>query len=330
MKTSLSFTLLIVAILAATFYTKNPAAEEIIHAARNDNWIDFTSNIPAAGSFPDIWIHGSESLMDNQDPPVHIHAYNSHTFILRENKAINYEGAFMYLYFGNDKAVLFDQGSTANPKWFPLREIVDNIINQWLKENGKDDITLIIAHTHLHGDHLAAYNQFIERPNTVLVGLTPEEQYSFWGFVDYPNDVVTFDLGGRVLTLLGAPGHHPSEFNIYDSYTQLMLSGDMFYRGRLYIYDWELWSASILRLIDFAEKNPISHFVNCHIEMTSTPGLHYRLGTTYQPDEPPMQMTMEHLYAVGEAIKQVNGVPGAHVFDDFILMNMVPWASDPY
>jgi hydroxyacylglutathione hydrolase len=322
-----SITLLATGIFASLKYTAH--REEQMQAAATQT-IDFTSSLPASGTFPEKWIHGSESALDNQDPLVQVHAYNDHTFILRESKAVNYEGAFMYLYFGNDKVILFDQGSTANPEWLPLRKVVDEIIDDWLKKHGKKDIHLILAHTHLHGDHIAAYNQFVDRPNTTLVGLTAEEQFAFFGFKDYPNDVVEFDLGGRVLTFLGAPGHHPAEFNIYDPYTQLMLTGDMFYRGRLYIYDWELWTASIFRLIEFAEKNPITHFVNCHIEMTSTPRLHYRLGTTYQPDEPPMEMTMEQLYAVRDAIAQVKGVPGAHVFDDFILMNMVPWASDPY
>ena len=54
----------------------------------------------AAGTFPAQWIHGSKSAMDNDDPPVQVHAYNEHTIIMRENKAINYEGAFMYLFFG--------------------------------------------------------------------------------------------------------------------------------------------------------------------------------------------------------------------------------------
>ena len=53
----------------------------------------------APGEFPDAWIHGSKSAMDNDDPAVQVHAYNEHTYILRENKAINYEGAFMYLFF---------------------------------------------------------------------------------------------------------------------------------------------------------------------------------------------------------------------------------------
>lgn len=314
--------------LTAFFNGKHPAGQ--VAKTNLNSWITFDGAPVPPGSFPEKWMHGSPSSLHNQDGPVHVHAYDPNTYILRENKAVNYEGAFMYLLFGNDKAILFDQGSTANPTWFPLREVVDEIVNNWLISNGKEQIGLVVAHTHLHGDHIAAYNQFVDRPNTIMVGLTAEEQFEFYGFTNYPHDVRTYDLGGRVLTLLGAPGHHPTEFNIYDSYTQLLITGDMFYRGRLYIYDWDAWSASIHRLIDFAEKNPVKHFVNCHIEMTTTPGLHYRLGTTYQPDEPPMEMTMKQLYDVRDAIVEVAGVPGAHVYDDFILMNMVPWASDPY
>ena len=54
--------------------------------------------------------------MDNTDPVVQVHAYNAHTFILRENKAINYEGAFMYLFFGNGVALLIDQDPRLRPR----------------------------------------------------------------------------------------------------------------------------------------------------------------------------------------------------------------------
>ena len=57
--------------------------------------LDFSTEDAAPGTFPDTWIHGSKSAMDNEDPAVQVHAYNDHTYILRENKAINYEGAFM-------------------------------------------------------------------------------------------------------------------------------------------------------------------------------------------------------------------------------------------
>ena len=118
--------------------------------------------------------------MDNDDPPVQVHAYNDHTFILRENKAINYEGAFMYLLFGNQTAILIDQGSTSSPDLFPLREVVDGIIREWEKNN-RQEVKLIVANSHLHGDHFAAWNQFVDRPNTLMVGLTHEEMMNFGG-----------------------------------------------------------------------------------------------------------------------------------------------------
>ena len=73
-----------------------------------------------------------------------IHAYNDHTFILRENKAINYEGAFMYLFFGNGVAMLIDQGSTSSPALFPLREVVDEIIQEWEEQHQQSDIELML------------------------------------------------------------------------------------------------------------------------------------------------------------------------------------------
>ena len=62
--------------------------------------VDFKSDLPAPGSFPDRWICGSESLKDNTDPPVHVHWYNAHTAILRQNKAYSFEAPFAPLYFG--------------------------------------------------------------------------------------------------------------------------------------------------------------------------------------------------------------------------------------
>ena len=94
----------------------------------------FPSSAAAPGEFPDQWIHGSKSAMDNTDPPVQVHRYNDHTYILRENKAINYEGAFMYVFFGNGVALLIDQGSTSSPALFPLRKVVDELIVSWEAE----------------------------------------------------------------------------------------------------------------------------------------------------------------------------------------------------
>ncbi len=292
--------------------------------------LEFPADGRAAGEFPDVWIHGSKSAMDNDDPAVQVHRYNDHTFILRENKAINYEGAFMYLFFGNDVALLVDQGSTSSPALFPLRKVVDDLIDSWGREFGRTDIRLIVANSHLHGDHYAAWNQFVDRPNTVMVGLTHEEMMAFWGFEAYPDERIEFDLGGRELVVTGTPGHQASEIALYDKWTDLLYTGDMFYRGRLYLEDWEAWAASIKRLRALADDYPVAHLVNNHIEMTRKPGVDYPIGTTWQPDEPPMQMTMSMLDQAVRATADISA-PGIYTFDDFLIYNEVPWAytTDP-
>lgn len=291
--------------------------------------VDFPEDGAAAGTFPESWIHGSESAMDNQDPAVQVHAYNAHTFILRENKAINYEGAFMYLLFGNERALLIDQGSTSSPALFPLRDVVDGIVDDWEAKHGQD-VTLIVANSHLHGDHYAAWNQFVDRPNTLLVGLTHEEVMDYWGFSNYPEERLTYDLGGRQFVVTGTPGHQSSEIALYDTWTDLLYTGDMFYRGRLYLDDWHAWKLSIRRLRQLADDYPVTHLVNNHIEMTASAGIDYPIGTTWQPNEPPMQMTLSMLDEAVEATNHISE-PGIYTYDHFLIYNEIPWAytTDP-
>lgn len=287
--------------------------------------LTFPADGKATGTFPERWIHGSKSAMDNTDPPLQVHAYNDHTYILRENKAINYEGVFIYLFFGDGVAMLMDQGSTSSPVLFPLRETVDGIITQWEQRFGQSGTRLIVANSHLHGDHYAAWNQFVDRPNTVMVGLTHEEMMAFWGFKSFPNEQLQFDLGGRKFIVTGSPGHQGSEISLYDKWTGLLYTGDMFYRGRLYLDDWNAWVASIRKLRTIAERNPVTHLVNNHIEMTREPGVDYPVGTTWQPNEPPMEMTVDMLDEAVRATNEITG-PGIYRYDDFLVYNEVPWS----
>jgi hypothetical protein len=226
--------------------------------------------------------------------------------------------------------MLIDQGSTSSPALFPLREAVDEIILEWETRHNQRNIELIVANSHLHGDHYAAWNQFVDRPNTVMVGLTHEEMMAFWEIDNYPQQIVTYDLGGRELMVTGTPGHQGSELAIYDGWTDLLYTGDMFYRGRLYLDDWDAWVSSIRKLRSIADQNPVAHLVNNHIEMTREPGVDYPIGTTWQPNEPPMQMTVNMLDKAVEATYEIEN-PGIYHYDDFLIYNQVPWAytTDP-
>ena len=59
------------------------------------------------------WIHGSPSAKHNTDPDLQVHWYDDHTVLLRQNKAIDYEAPFLFLLFGDRRAVLIDTGATA-------------------------------------------------------------------------------------------------------------------------------------------------------------------------------------------------------------------------
>jgi glyoxylase-like metal-dependent hydrolase (beta-lactamase superfamily II) len=286
--------------------------------------IDFASGAPAPGSLDVRWIHGSISAKHNTDPDIQVHAYNEHTYILRQNMAVHYEAPFMFLLFGNDRAILLDTGATRSPEFFPLRQIVDSLIDQWLAKYPRESYELVVAHTHLHRDHFEGDSQFLERSQTTLVGRSLEDTIAFYGFKQWPAEIVEFDLGGRVLQVMGSPGHEDAEVSMYDPYTQLLFTGDIFYPGRLYIRDWEAFKGSIERLIAFCETHAIAHILGCHVEMSIYPKLDYLIRTNYQPYERPPQMTVEQLKSLRVAIEQVGGKPGIHAFDDYILYNGTP------
>ena len=289
--------------------------------AGNGPPIDFTSNLPAPGGFPDRWICGSESCMDNTDPPWQVHWYNEHTAILRQNKAYSYEAPFAPLYFGNDRILLLDEGFVQLRNDCDLRGIVDATIGEWCERNGKNPqrMELLVAFSHLHADHYAAVNQFADRPNTRYMGLTHEEMVGFWGMTNFPEERVALDLGGREILIWGSPGHVISEFAYYDSYTQILYTGDMFYRGRCYISFWEPWLASMQRLIDFVDTHPVSHVMGCHVEI-SKDDQDYPYGLTWQPNEAPVQMTVQQLRDTFEFAKTVTE-PGIYFTGTVFLCN---------
>lgn len=293
--------------------------------------IDFTAGRARSGDLEMAWIHGSESAKHNTDPDIQVHAYDRHTFILRQNMAVNYEAPFMFLLFGNARAVLIDTGATASADFFPLRRVVDGLVAAWLAAHPRDGYGLLVLHTHPHGDHVAGDAQFAGRPDTVLVDAARDNAWEFFGFTAAGAQAAgasggggavqpaQVDLGGRVLACWPSPGHHDAAVTFYDPHTGFLLTGDTVYPGRLYIQDWPAFVSTIDRLIGFCATHPVTHVLGCHIEMSQQPGVDYPIFTTYQPDEPPLQMTVEQLRQIRRAIDEVGGRPGRHVFPGFIL-----------
>lgn len=265
------------------------------------------------------WIHGSESAKHNTDPDIQVYAHDEHTVILRQNKAINYEAPFLYLLFGDDRALLIDTGATADPELFPLRRVVDELLAERLTRHPHEDYELLVVHTHAHGDHIAGDGQFADRPKTTMIGAQRSAAWEFFGFGPDPEAVGRVDLGGRVLECVPTPGHHDSSVTFYDPWTGFLLTGDTVYRGRLYIQDWPAFARSIDMLIEFCDTRPVTHVLGCHIEMTRQPGVDYPVRTTYQPDEPPLEMTVDHLHRIRAAIDEIGETATRRAFDEFVI-----------
>jgi glyoxylase-like metal-dependent hydrolase (beta-lactamase superfamily II) len=274
--------------------------------------------VPGVFPAPGGWIHGCPSCA-NCPPPIQIHQYNADTYILRQSKCTNFEAPFMYLLFGQDKVLLQDTGAGG----IQIGPAVYGVINQWLAANNQASIQLIVTHSHGHGDHFAGDSQFNGQPNTTLVGTSQTAVRNFFGITTWPTQIVTYDLGGgRVLDVIPIPGHQSASIALYDRQTGILLTGDTLYPGHLFISAWTDYKASILRLVNFtaAADKPVCHVLGTHIEMTSTPGVHYPYGTVYQPNEHVLQLTRDTLLELNAACQAMGNTPVQQVHDDFIIV----------
>ena len=264
------------------------------------------------------WIHGSEDCQQNTDELVQVVQYDQSTWILRQNKCTNYEAPFMFLFLGQDKALLLDTGATTEAASFPLYETVHAIVEDWQKLQNKE-IALVVAHTHRHGDHYAADAQFRGQPNTTVVGIQKAAVIDFFGFINWPNDTVDFELGNRTLKLIPIPGHQEASIAIYDTSSKLLLTGDTFYPGRLYVNDWSSFKISINRLVEFSNNHEIAYILGNHIEMSTTDGIDYPIGTTYHPEEQQLPLTVEDLQTLQFSLNKLGDKSTKQVHKNFII-----------
>jgi hydroxyacylglutathione hydrolase len=272
-----------------------------------------------AGTLPAVWIRGAANCNQNADPPLQVHAYNSNLTILRQNKCLNFEGPFIYLLFGTQKALLLDTGATASAATFPLRKTVEELLTAHYGAAQRPQIQLIVAHTHGHGDHRSADPQFAGQPATTVVGTSQAAVAAFFGVQTWPDQVVSYDLGERMLQVIPLPGHEPSHIALYDARTGLLLTGDSLYPGRLYVQQWEPYRASIARLLRVVEGKPVTAVLGTHIEMSKTPGVDYPTGSTFQPDEHPLALSRDVLIRLDVELKRIGATPMRSVQDDFII-----------
>jgi glyoxylase-like metal-dependent hydrolase (beta-lactamase superfamily II) len=262
------------------------------------------------GSMDVKWSEGASDCQTNPQPPLQVHRYNAQTFILRESLCATYEGPFLYLLVGSQRALLIDTGAVGDAQEIPLSQTVRALLP-------KSGFPLTVVHTHGHLDHRSGDGQFSGDAQTEVVGTTLEDVKRHFHFGHWPNDSAQIDLGERIVDVLPTPGHYPSELSYYDRQTGLFFSGDFLLPGRLLIADKSADLASARRVAQFVADRPVTYVLGGHIELDQAGNTF--LGTHYHPDERPLQLSKDQLLRLPAVVETFNGFYGHH--GEYVLEN---------
>src|SRR6185295_3837756 len=108
--------------------------------------------------------------------------YDPDLFVLRQSGCTNFEKPVLYLLFGERSAMLVDTGAqTAD-----VAGAVGQVIERWSARHEGRSVSLVVVHSHGHGDHTAGDAQLKGRANTTLVAAAPEALAAFFGLPSWP------------------------------------------------------------------------------------------------------------------------------------------------
>jgi hydroxyacylglutathione hydrolase len=262
------------------------------------------------GRLTSDWYAGGATCANT--PQFRMSAYNEDFLILRQAACTNYEKPFLYLILGKDRALLLDTGAGG----VDLATRIDSILHD-RPAGANKPASLVVAHSHAHGDHVAADSQFSHRANTVVVGRDTGSVRAFFGITHWPADTGTIDLGGRILDIIPIPGHQPASIAVYDRRTGILLTGDTFYPGRLYVRDTAAFAVSVHRLADFTRKHNVTHLLGAHVEQSRTPFRDYPIGTKDQPEEHELDLQPVQLFSLDSVVQGMRGKMTRTMLKDF-------------
>jgi hydroxyacylglutathione hydrolase len=267
------------------------------------------------GILPAAWRTGGPNCVTV--PDWQVQEYNPDFYILRESGCINYEKPFLYLIFGEQRALLEDTGAGE----VQTAPFVLGLLDKWAKQRKHAPVSLIVIHSHGHGDHTAGDKQFQALPNVQFIPALPMEIQKAAGIAHWPADNGTIDLGGRVLDVIPIPGHQTASIALYDRATGNLLTGDSLYPGRLYVgeADVPVYAESARRLALFVRSHPIAHVLGTHIEQSRTPYVDYPRGTIYQPDEHSLELTRASVLELEDGFEHMKNKPETVALPEFTI-----------
>ncbi len=267
------------------------------------------------------WIHGAVDCENSTDPGLEVFRFSDSSYIIRQNKCLSYEAPFIYLLFGEDRALILDTGTTDNTVDFPLFSTVESLMRDRAAHVGKKTSELIVIHSHSHSDHYAGDSQFVGKENVTVIKPNSQAVQQYFSLDQWPQGEASIELGDRELIVIPTPGHQEEAISVYDPQTKWLLTGDTFYPGYLVIKHWDEYKNSIARLVSFSKNHEVSAVLGAHVEMTNQAGKFYPIGTIYQPNEAALALGPENLITLNSAIKDSDG-PTFIILDKFVVAPM--------
>jgi len=259
------------------------------------------------------WINGVSA----SEPQMQVQRYDDDTFVIRQSIRTNFEGPFLYVLFGSDRALLIDTGAGG----LKVRPTIDRVIAEWAARHHRTSIALVVSHSHSHGDHHQGDAEFPDGPNTTVIGLYPKDVADFFRIEDWPNQIVSYDLGGRVLDIIPAPGHQSAHIMIFDRKTRLLFSGDSLGPYRLYIpmNEAKTYRDSIDRVAAFTKDKHVSWILGAHVEMTTKPGELIADEAPSHPDEHVLEISYSNLPELQAALNAMGDHQVQQAHKDFVI-----------
>lgn len=262
------------------------------------------------GNFPSTWISGGPDC--GVEPDIQVHQLNDDTYILRQSLCTSGEAPFLYLLFGQDKALLEDTGDGG----IDIAGVVGAIVAEREVAVGHK-IELIVVNSHAHGDHVRG-NSALQNAGATVVGASQAALTNFFG-MPWPRQATSFDLGGRIVDVAGIPGHENNHIAIYDRQHGMLLTGDTLYPGRLFINNFSEYKASIDFLVNFTADKDVCAVLGTHIELSTTPGDDYDFGVDHHPNERALELDRATLLELQAAITAMGNTAVRETRDNFII-----------
>ena len=274
------------------------------------------------GTLKEPWQTGGPNCL--AVPDWQVHEYNEDFYILRESGCVHFEKPFLYLIFGENKALLEDTGvaSAKDKSVIPTAPVIMDLMAKWAKRKNHAPVSLVVIHSHSHGDHIAADSQFQQMPGVQFIAAAPPEIQKAAGIATWPTGIGQIDLGNRIIDVIPIPGHDVASIALYDRVTGNLMTGDSLYPGRLGVAEAQIptYAASAQRLAEFVKIHPVAHVLGTHIEQGVQPFFDYPRGTAYQPKEHVLELSRAHVIELAEAFRKMDGKPVNQVYPDFAVV----------